>query len=84
MEGGGGLCRVAGPPRNASCTRISGTCVTCVTSDMEGGGGARGEGGGHHKVCHDTYRDMGKLPSPGGVSLIIQYVHSARITKCGS
>ena len=64
MEGGGGglglclgLCRVMGPPlglccgtvRNGACTRMSVTCVTCVTyagcatMTRRGGGGFIGK-----------------------------------------
>ena len=42
--GGLGLGRVTGPPRNGSCTRMSGTCVTCAgcaTMTWRGGGGKR-------------------------------------------
>ena len=76
MEGGGGLglglCRVTGPPlcrvrclagtaRNGWCTRMSGTCVACVTCAGCATMTWRGGGGGHRKVCRDTCRDMRKL-----------------------
>ena len=68
MEGGDlGLCRVTGPPlglcrgtvRDGSCTRMSDTCVTCHT--CAGYATMTRRGGGGHRLCRDTCRDMGKL-----------------------